>query len=82
MSEMKGTVVRVVGPVIDVQFAEEKLPPLLSVVWMQAGERTLYAEVLAHPDSERARCIALGPSDGLRRGQRAFSDGEIGRAHV
>ena len=29
MSEMKGTVVRVVGPVIDVQFAEEKLPPLL-----------------------------------------------------
>lgn len=77
MSEMKGTVVRVVGPVIDVQFAEEKLPPLLSVVWMQAGERTLYAEVLAHPDSERARCIALGPSDGLRRGQRAFSDGDM-----
>ena len=32
MSEMIGTVVRVVGPIIDVRFAEGELPPLFSVV--------------------------------------------------
>ena len=36
MSEMIGTVVRVVGPIIDVSFAEGELPPLFSVVSVQA----------------------------------------------
>ena len=77
MSEMIGTVVRVVGPIIDVRFAEGGLPPLLSVVSVQAGGRRLCAEVLSHPDSERVRCIALGASEGVKRGAKAASDGRM-----
>ena len=77
MSEMIGTVVRVVGPIIDVRFAEGELPPLFSVVSVQAGGRRLCAEVLSHPDSERVRCIALGASEGVKRGAKAASDGRM-----
>ena len=77
MSEMIGTVVRVVGPIIDVRFAEGGLPPLFSVVSVQAGGRRLCAEVLSHPDSERVRCIALGASEGVKRGAKATSDGRM-----
>ena len=77
MSEMIGTVVRVVGPIIDVRFAEGELPPLFSVVLVQADGRRLCAEVLSHPDSERVRCIALGASEGVKRGAKATSDGRM-----
>ena len=77
MSEMIGTVVRVVGPIIDVRFAEGELPPLFSVVSVQAGGHRLCAEVLSHPDSERVRCIALGASEGVKRGAKAASDGRM-----
>ena len=77
MSEMIGTVVRVVGPIIDVRFAEGGLPPLFSVVSVHAGGRRLCAEVLSHPDSERVRCIALGASEGVKRGAKATSDGRM-----
>ena len=77
MSEMIGTVVRVVGPIIDVRFAEGELPPLFSVVLVQADGRRLCAEVLSHPDSERVRCIALGASEGVKRGAKAASDGRM-----
>lgn len=77
MSEMIGTVVRVVGPIIDVRFAEGELPPLFSVVSVQADGRRLCAEVLSHPDSERVRCIALGASEGVKRGAKAASDGRM-----
>ncbi len=87
--EVTGRVVRVKGAVIDVSFEdEEELPPIHSAVLVSGtdgetrrGEARLrgaavVAEVASHIGGGVARCVALSPTEGLRRGATATSDGK------
>jgi F-type H+-transporting ATPase subunit beta len=60
----KGTVVQVVGPVVDVDFEPGHLPALYSALRV----RGLVLEVMAHLGEGTVRAIALGPTEGLARG--------------
>jgi len=61
-----GAVVSVRGSVVDVHF-DQHLPPVYSV--LHAGEKNeIVIEVLAQLDAQRARGIALTPTQGLARG--------------
>ncbi len=64
----KGKVIRIVGPVLDVQFHAGHVPPIHSLVYVQDGDRTVGAEVHQHVGATTARCIALEATDGLSRG--------------
>ena len=75
MSKNIGTVVQVIGPVLDIRFPEEGLPQLLSAIEVKQGERTIVAEVAQHIGDNVVRCIAMSSTDGLQRGVEAVDTG-------
>ena len=75
MSNNKGTVIQVVGPVLDIRFSEEQLPKLLSAIEIPHGEGKIVAEVAQHIGDNVVRCIAMSSTDGLQRGVEAIDTG-------
>ncbi len=68
----KGKIIQIIGSVVDVSFDSDKVPPLyhaleVSSDFVQSGK--LILEVAAHLGNGRVRAVALGPTDGLKRGQ-------------
>ncbi|MCI6605840.1 MAG: F0F1 ATP synthase subunit beta [Clostridiales bacterium] len=70
-----GTVVQVIGPVLDIRFADGELPELMNAVTLELGGKTLTAEVEQHIGDNVARCIAMSSTDGLERGTQAVDTG-------
>ena len=75
MANNKGTVVQVMGPVLDIRFADDQLPQLLNAITVQNGESTIVAEVAQHIGDNVVRCIAMSSTDGLQRGIEAVDTG-------
>ena len=75
MSNTKGTVVQVMGPVLDIRFPEDALPELLQAISVKNGEQTIIAEVAQHVGDNVVRCIAMSSTDGLARGAEAIDTG-------
>jgi F-type H+-transporting ATPase subunit beta len=68
-----GTVVQVIGPVVDVEFGEGKLPTILTALTItnkaiDDTEDNLIIEVAQHLGDNVVRCIAMDITDGLVRG--------------
>jgi len=70
-----GTVVQVIGPVLDIRFADGELPNLLSAIEIENEGRRVVAEVAQHIGDNVVRCIAMSSTDGLRRGIPAVDTG-------
>src|SRR5271154_3216082 len=74
-----GRVVRVIGPVVDVEFGRNSLPGLYNAltVEIELGElsKTLTLEVAQHLGDDLVRAIALQPTDGLVRGAEVTDTG-------
>ena len=69
MSDLsKGSVLQVVGPVVDVIFPEGSLPAIYNALTMNIDERELTVEVAQHIGDNTVRCIAMSSTDGLKRG--------------
>src|SRR5215213_8656111 len=67
-----GRVVRIIGPVVDVEFAPDELPAInnaLTVERTLGNEKTIITcEVAQHIGDAMVRAIAMSPTDGLVRG--------------
>src|SRR3954463_11930937 len=67
-----GRVVRVIGPVVDVEFAPDEMPEIYFALHVERtlGDetRTLTLEVAQHIGDNMVRAIAMQPTDGLVRG--------------
>ena len=70
-----GTVVQIIGPVLDIQFDDGNLPSLLNAIEIKNGDNTLIAEVAQHIGDNVVRCIAMSSTDGLQRGIEAVDTG-------
>ena len=75
MANNKGTVIQVMGPVLDIRFADGSLPQLLSAIEVPNGDEVIVAEVAQHIGDNVVRCIAMSSTDGLRRGVEATDTG-------
>ncbi len=75
MANHCGTVVQIMGPVLDIRFAEGELPQLLNAIHVPHGEQTVVAEVAQHIGDNVVRCIAMSSTDGLQRGVEAVDTG-------
>ncbi len=76
MSEKNiGTVVQVIGPVLDIRFADGQLPALRNAIELDNGGKKLVVEVAQHIGDNVARCIAMSSTDGLVRGAQAVDTG-------
>ena len=72
-----GTILQVISAVLDLKFAEGCLPEIYEAVEIPISEeKKLVCEVMQHLGDGVARCIAMGPTDGLSRGMKAFATGE------
>ncbi len=71
----KGRVVQIMGPVVDVEFPEGSLPEIYDAVEIPKDDGQLVVEVQQHLGDNWARCIAMGATDGLRRGLDAINTG-------
>ena len=76
MDSNKGMVAQVMGPVVDVRFAEGHLPPINNALEIMIGERRLVVEVAQHIGDSTARCIAMSSTDGLKRDSEAIDTGK------
>ena len=79
-SENIGQVIQVLGPVIDVEFGSEGLPPIntalkLTNPLINENDWNLTVEVAQQIGSKRVRCIAMDTTDGIRRGEKVLSTG-------
>ena len=70
--DTNGRVVRVTGPVVDVEFPRGSVPELFNAlqaeITFEELAKTLTLEVALHLGDSLVRCIALQPTDGLVRG--------------
>ena len=64
----KGKVTQVIGTVIDVEFPSNQLPAIYDALEILTENGKLTLEVEEHIPNNLARCLALGPTDGLERG--------------
>lgn len=70
-----GKVVQVMGPVLDIRFADGELPELLNAIELQNNGKPLIVEVAQHIGDNVVRCIAMAATDGLVRGAEAMDTG-------
>jgi F-type H+-transporting ATPase subunit beta len=73
VTNKKGTVSQVVGPVVDVLFGENNLPDVFNAVVI--SEKNIVCEVAQHIGDGTARCIAMSSTDGISRGMEVSDTG-------
>ncbi|MEI6789243.1 MAG: F0F1 ATP synthase subunit beta, partial [bacterium] len=78
---VKGKVVQVLGPVVDVEFPENQLPPILTALqvtnpFISDKPWNLTLEISQHLGNNLARTIAMDSTDGLVRGMDVHNCGE------
>jgi F-type H+/Na+-transporting ATPase subunit beta len=75
----KGIVRQVLGNVVDIEFPADKLPPIYNAIETQiTGQEkpiTLTLEVEQLLGNNIVRCVGMGPTDGMMRGQEAYDTG-------
>jgi F-type H+-transporting ATPase subunit beta len=85
---VEGKIVQVTGPVLDVEFPPDHLPEIYNAVHIKrevggddgktgsgASQDILVAEVQQHLGNDWVRCVAMGSTDGIRRGMIATDTG-------
>ena len=78
----KGKIIRIVGPVVDVEFTADSLPAIYNSVVVRTEDQddkslnvNLTMEVEQHLGNNTVRCVAMSSTDGLVRGMVAVDTG-------
>ncbi|MFZ3074231.1 MAG: F0F1 ATP synthase subunit beta [Minisyncoccales bacterium] len=66
-------IIQIIGPVVDVEFEENKLPSLGNA--LKVTSKNLILEVQQYVGGGGVRCLAMGPTEGLRRGEEVTDTG-------
>lgn len=72
----KGKIVQILGPVVDVEFDENKLPSIKEALEVIKDGEVRVMEVAQHIGSNIVRCIMLSSSDGLFRNMEVTATGD------
>ena len=76
-----GRVVQIIGPVVDVEFTENYLPPIYEALRITSDgfdvpePINVIAEVQQHLGEGRVRAVSMLPTDGMVRGMKATDTG-------
>lgn len=78
-SGAKGRIVRVVGPVVDIEFSPEEMPSIYNALTVDAtspiGEVKTVLEIQTHLPGDLVRTVAMSSTDGMMRGMEAVDTG-------
>jgi len=76
----QGKIAQVIGPVVDVEFSDDKIPELLQALTVSVDRNqtteTVTLEVQQHLGDGRVRAVAMSSTDGLKRGMAVTDTGE------
>lgn len=80
MASNEGTIVQVIGPVVDIDFEVGHLPEIYNSIEIprtnvEGEEEVLICEVQQHMGENRVRTVAMNSTDGLVRGTKAIDTG-------
>jgi len=79
-TENVGHITQIIGSTFDAEFPEDQLPDIYNAVKIESEAKgvklDLTGEVQQHLGGGRVRCVALGSTDGLIRGQECVDTGE------
>ncbi len=77
MADMNvGKITQVISAVLDIKFTAGNLPEIYEAINIKTNDNeTLVVEVAQHLGDDTVRCIAMGPTDGLKRGMEAVATG-------
>jgi F-type H+-transporting ATPase subunit beta len=70
-----GKIIQVIGAVVDVEFPQDAVPNVYSALEVENGASKLVLEVQQQLGGGVVRCIAMGTSDGIRRGLKVVNTG-------
>jgi F0F1-type ATP synthase beta subunit len=72
-----GIITQVIGPTVDVEFADGPLPKIYTALRIvdPTRDKSLIVEVAQHTGNSIARCISMGTTDGLKRGMKVEDTG-------
>ena len=74
-----GKITQIIGSTFDAQFPDDALPAIYNAVKIESDQKgvklDLTGEVQQHLGGGRVRCIALGSTDGMIRGQDCVDTG-------
>ncbi|OGY97534.1 MAG: F0F1 ATP synthase subunit beta [Candidatus Liptonbacteria bacterium RIFCSPHIGHO2_01_FULL_57_28] len=77
MAHVKGKIIQIIGPVVDVEFAgNEHMPAIYDGLKITEGGRNLTLEVVKHLEPGKIRAISLSSTDGLQRGAKVEATGK------
>ena len=76
MSQLKGKIVQVSGPVVDVEFRSNDLPAIKDALYVMVGDEKRVMEVSQHIGFNVVRYIMLAPSEGLCRDMEVVATGQ------
>ncbi len=71
----KGKVVQIIGAVVDVEFDSKKIPTIYSALEIIRGKEKLVLETQQHLGEGVVRAVAMGATDGLKRGTEVVDTG-------
>lgn len=71
----KGKVVQIIGAVVDAEFESAKVPTIYNALEIEQGTQKLVLEVQQHLGEGVVRAVAMGSTDGLRRGAPVLDTG-------
>ena len=81
MSEIKGKIIQIIGPVVDIEFDGTHLPKIYNAIRIprtstEGKVEELIVEVQQHLGENRVRSVAMDSTDGLVRGMDVFDTGK------
>ncbi len=81
MSQAKGKIIQVIGPVVDIEFEEGHLPKIYNALKIprtntEGIQEDLIVEVQQHLGEDRVRTVSMDSTDGLVRGMEAIDTDE------
>src|SRR3990170_8493307 len=79
--QQTGRIVQIIGPVVDVEFSDNYLPPIYQALRISSegfdveSKIDVVAEVQQHLGEGRVRAVSMLPTDGMVRGMKVVDQG-------
>ncbi|MEG1243502.1 MAG: F0F1 ATP synthase subunit beta [Oscillospiraceae bacterium] len=75
MAENSGSIVQIIGPVIDIRFENKELPKMYNAINIKKDDTIVVAEVMQHLGNQTVRCVSMTGTEGLVRNLKAIDTG-------
>ena len=75
MSQIKGEISQIIGPVVDIEFPSGDLPKVYNALIIGSGDDSVTCEVQQLLGNNKVRAVSMSSTDGLKRGVEVIDTG-------